>query len=83
VNVNIIQSDGNRPSVAAVDELEHLVAGAFLHGSYWHFYLTSTWADAIGVEFLPDHLPLFSKSQALHWVEVMAAVYCKAMGEAA
>jgi hypothetical protein len=77
MNFTVKESVDVRPSMCAVDDSDHAIAGAYLD-QYWKFYVTTSVAEVAGVPFVADHLPLWSKKQALHWVELVAHLYCRA-----
>lgn len=83
MNYNITETVGRRPAVVAIDDTQHLIAGAYFHNTYWRLFITESWTTVIGVPFKPDPLHMMTKDQAVHWVEMLAAAYCAASGAAA
>ena len=68
------------PRISAVNASDVEIAGAFQppQRPYWLLYVTPALADAAGVEFRPDPLPLWSREEARQWVNLVAQLYVKA-----
>jgi hypothetical protein len=68
------------PRISAVDAADVEIAGAFQppHLPYWLLYVTPLLATTAGVEFLPDHLRLRSREEAMNWVHFVAHLYARA-----
>ena len=68
------------PRISAVNASGVEIAGAFQppQRPYWLLYLTPLLADAAGIEFRPDPLPLYSREEARQWVNLVAQLYVKA-----
>jgi hypothetical protein len=79
IEYRIVEAD-NSPRVWAVNENDQVIVGAFRppEKNYWLLYFTPLVAQAAGVPFRPDHVPLWSREQAHQWVDLIAHLYCHA-----
>ena len=68
------------PRISAVNASDVEIAGTFQppQRPYWLLYVTPMLAAAAGIEFRPDPLPLSSREEAGHWVNLVAQLYVKA-----
>lgn len=71
------------PRISAVDAQDIEIAGAYERRGTWLLYTTTTLTDVAEVRMLADHLHLFSRDEARQWVDLIAHLYCKALGDAA
>lgn len=80
IRYRIVEDDNSSQRVSAADDNDQLIVGAFrpAQNNYWLLYITPLVADAVGVPFRPDHLPLWSREQARQWVDLVARLYCRA-----
>lgn len=74
----IVEDDDSSQRVSAVVDNDQLVMGAFRPGqnNYWLLSITPLAADAAGVPFRADHIPLWSRQQARQWIALVAHSYC-------
>jgi hypothetical protein len=76
----IIEDDDSSQRVSAINDDDQVIVGAFhpAQKNYWLLYITPLIAEAAGVPFRPDHVPLWSPEQARQWVDLLAHLYCSA-----
>jgi hypothetical protein len=69
------------PRISAVTTASGIeIAGAYQppNSTDWRLYVTTNLATVAGMDFREDHLHLFGREQARHWVELVAHLYVKA-----
>lgn len=71
---SLVENNDYRPSVTALDDTEHVLAGAFLHNGKWNVYL----AEAVmppEMPFTPKHCFCITREDATWFVQILAHWY--------
>jgi hypothetical protein len=71
----IVEDDDSSQQVSAVVDYRQLIVGAFrpAQNNYWLLSITPLAADAAGVPFRADHIPLWSRQQARQWAALCSS----------
>jgi hypothetical protein len=61
--------------LSAMDEAGHEICGAFLRQQRWSLYWDTAWFEPFGVPPIVEHLPIWTRGQALNLVNLFAMAW--------
>jgi hypothetical protein len=71
----LVENNDYKPSVTALDDTEHVLAGAYYDQHVWRLYVTESVMPPAQLPFTPKHAFALTKDDAVWFVQILAHWY--------